>query len=512
MISLNDVDKNKTENAVEDSISTTLNDVDDHQASSSSSSTQQQQETVEQQFTSSEEPLFHNLGADDNMPLEIESFCVGCEKNGVTRLLFTKIPHFREVIISSFSCPHCGLRNQEVQFGGSYGSYGVTVTLHVEKKEDLNRQIVKSDYATLRIPEIDFEIPENTQKGTLTTVEGVISTAIENLLENQPARRVVQPAVAAKIDEFIERARKLISGEAFPFTLIIDDYSGNSNIEKLVTPHDPQILMKHYVRNTEQTEKMGLSLGAQHYLEGQQQQPEATKPTATSSNEKQLLASFSSIITNEKDAELLQEKLSTPDEIFTFTEKCYGCGTEGILRMMPLVVPYFKEIILMAFKCDHCGYKTTEVRAGGAISPQATKITLKVSNPEDLSRDILKSETASLDIPELELHVAQGSLGGKFTTVEGLLMNIKDKLTEVNQFRVGDSTREKETFSRFLATLDDMQNGKLLPWTLIIDDPVSNSYIQNLFAPDDDPFLTIEHYDRTFEQNEDLGLNDIKTD
>ncbi|KAF0978496.1 hypothetical protein FDP41_002316 [Naegleria fowleri] len=507
MISTND--KNNT-TTVEDSIDTTLNDVDDKASSSSQTQQQpQQHETTEQQFTSSEEPLFHTLGSDDNMPLEIESFCVGCEKNGVTRLLFTKIPHFREVIISSFNCPHCGLRNQEVQFGGSYGAYGVTITLKVEKKEDLNRQIVKSDYATLRIPEIDFEIPENTQKGTLTTVEGVISTAIDNLLENQPARRVIQPAVAAKIDEFIERARHLISGEGFPFTVIIDDYSGNSNIEKLVTPHDPQILIKHYARNKEQTEKMGLSLGAQHYIEGEQEQK---KTAETSTNEKQLLASFSSIITNEKDAELLQERLSTPDEIFTFTEKCYGCGTEGVLRMMPLVVPYFKEIILMAFKCDHCGYKTTEVRAGGAIAPQATKITLKVSNPEDLSRDVLKSETASLDIPELELHVAQGSLGGKFTTVEGLLMNIKEKLTEANQFRVGDSSAEKETFTRFLTTIDDMQNGKFFPWTLIIDDPVSNSYVQNLFAPDDDPYLTIEHYDRTFEQNEELGLNDIKTD
>ena len=51
---------------------------------------------------------------------EIESMCINCEENvlllpqssidgqGITRLLLTKIPFFREVIIMSFSCPHCG--------------------------------------------------------------------------------------------------------------------------------------------------------------------------------------------------------------------------------------------------------------------------------------------------------------------------------------------------------------------------------------------------------------------
>lgn len=55
-----------------------------------------------------------------------------------------------------------------------------------------------------------------------------------------------------------------------------------------------------------------------------------------------------------------------------------------------------------------------------------------------------------------------------------------------------------------------VEEGK--PFTLILDDPLANSYIQNLYAPDDDPNLTIEDYERTHDQNEDLGLNDIKTE
>lgn len=45
-----------------------------------------------------------------------------------------------------------------------------------------------------------------------------------------------------------------------------------------------------------------------------------------------------------------------------------------------------------------------------------------------------------------------------------------------------------------------------------MDDPAGNNYLQNLYAPDDDPQMTVEEYERTHEQNEELGLNDMKTE
>lgn len=50
------------------------------------------------------------------------------------------------------------------------------------------------------------------------------------------------------------------------------------------------------------------------------------------------------------------------------------------------------------------------------------------------------------------------------------------------------------------------------PFTLILEDPLANSYLQNLYAPDPDPNMTIETFDRTWDQNEDLGLNDMKVE
>lgn len=44
----------------------------------------------------------------------------------------------------------------------------------------------------------------------------------------------------------------------------------------------------------------------------------------------------------------------------------------------------------MAFTCSRCGYRTNEVKAGGAIAEKGKKHVLRVESLEDLSRDILK--------------------------------------------------------------------------------------------------------------------------
>ncbi len=48
---------------------------------------------------------------------------------GTTRLLLTRIPMFREVILSSFNCPHCGESNSQIQPGAPIQDKGVKFTL-----------------------------------------------------------------------------------------------------------------------------------------------------------------------------------------------------------------------------------------------------------------------------------------------------------------------------------------------------------------------------------------------
>lgn len=65
----------------------------------------------------------------------------------------------------SFACNECGYKNNEIQSGGEIAEKGIRITLKAESQADLNRQLVKSDYASVKIVELDFEIPPKSQKG-----------------------------------------------------------------------------------------------------------------------------------------------------------------------------------------------------------------------------------------------------------------------------------------------------------------------------------------------------------
>jgi zinc finger protein len=116
------------------------------------------------------------------------TLCMACGQTGVTRLLLTQIPYFREVILMSFLCDSCGFKNTEVQFGGEIKEKGCKRTLHLKEAEDLNRQLIKSDSASLYIPDVDFEIPAGTQRGVINTIEGILRKAVSGLSEGQEDR------------------------------------------------------------------------------------------------------------------------------------------------------------------------------------------------------------------------------------------------------------------------------------------------------------------------------------
>ena len=116
-----------------------------------------------------------------------------------------------------------------------------------------------------------------------------------------------------------------------------------------------------------------------------------------------------------------------------------------------------------------------------------------------------------MHIPELNFDLQQGTLGGRFTTLEGLLRQAYEQLwgRVYNPESDSSTSDEKEKFAVFLEKMKDAVEGKV-PFTLIMDDPLAASYIQNLYAPDTDPNMTIEDYERTKEQEEDLGIADMK--
>lgn len=83
----------------------------------------------------------------------------------------------------------------------------------------------------------------------------------------------------------------------------------------------------------------------------------------------------------------------------------------GNVQMCFSSIPFFKEIIIMAFICDFCGYRNSEIKEGAGCGDKAKRLTYTVSEPEDLNRDVFKSDTAKFTIKELDFDMAPGSLG-----------------------------------------------------------------------------------------------------
>ncbi|XP_076599369.1 zinc finger protein ZPR1 [Chaetodon auriga] len=424
--------------------------------------------------------LFKDISADNDdwEPTEIESMCMNCHQNGMTRLLLTRIPFFKEIIVSSFSCPNCSWSNTEIQSAGRIQDQGVCYALKIKSKKDLNREVVKADSATTRIPELDFEIPPFTQKGALSTVEGLLDRAVAGLEQDQPVRRATDPEVAEKIDEFIQKLRKLKEVEN-EFTLVIEDPSGNSFVENPVAPQKDEALTVSWFKRTAQQD-IQLGLKAEDDLD---EEPAGSDLDAMRS------------------------------EVLVFDTNCPECNAPASTNMKLVQIPHFKEVIIMATNCDSCGHRTNEVKSGGATEEQGTKITLHITDPSDMTRDVLKSETCSVAIPELEFELGMAAISGKFTTLEGLLKDIKELIVSKNPFICGDSstTDRVQKLNEFGEKLDKVIAGEMNVH-VILDDPAGNSYLQNVYAPEPDPEMTTERYTRSFEQNEELGLNDMKTE
>lgn len=440
-------------------------------------------------------PLFRDITAEDYDPeiTEIESLCLNCEAQGITRLFLTKIPFFREVIVSSFTCEECGYKNAELQPGGRIQDRGVSYKLTVKEKSDINRQVVQTSYATIKIPCLEFEIPPG--KAVLTTVEGIIDRAVEGLEQDQVLRRIQHPEVAAQIDAFVVKLKNLKEVET-SWQMIVEDPSGNSFVENPRAPQrDYQLIVAHFARTRAQDEQVG-----------------CWDEAAGDENTPGGAGGDGQVVTHHVGQDD-GEGFNTQNEVLTFRTNCPNCGSPCDTNMKLVNIPFFKEVIIMATVCDKCGHRENEVKSSGGVEPQGQLMSLVVNTPEDMARDVLKSETAGLRIPELDFDMEPGTLGGKFTTVEGLLQDVKNQLSN-NPFFGGDSSQSNMSsrLRDFCQKLDDIVSGKIKGYHFVLDDPAGNSFIQSLCAPDPDPQLHEEKYERSWEHNEELGLNDMKTE
>jgi zinc finger protein len=397
-------------------------------------------------------------------------------------------------------------------------THGIRWTLHVTSEQDWKRQVWISDYATIRIPKIELEIPPPFSSmtsndhyyslpdyafssGRITTVEGIWLRAVEDLQTQTDDKNEA-------LKSYLEH-RLLPLRQDTDFVVELEDPSGMSRIEWRVSEDigepgmwiskapemDQQLQMTRFVRSKEQNEWLGLT---------RQEEEEAT-----TNDVEDTCCAENPCMDNETSA-------IGKDEVIKLPSNCPCCGYPGENRIHCTDIPHFKQVVIIAFTCVRCGYKTNQVQSGlVGIEEKGKRIVLHCKTWDDLSRSVLLSDTCHIQIPELSLQVEGSSFRSKWTTVEGVVRDIVDHIQSQYSYYVsgeGDSVDNKEQrekwqvfLQRLKSLVPEEQEQSHIDFTLVLDDPAGNSFIQNIYAPEQDPQMEIETYERTKEMNEALG-------
>lgn len=205
---------------------------------------------------------------------------------------------------------------------------GVVYTTRILTRTDLDRQIVRSPTCEVTIPEFELTLPP-TQRGQLTTAEGLIRDIVSDLSIDQPLRKIQNEAAYEAVQKIVDGLSEIIGdgddgGDtestakpeilARSFTVELNDPAGNSFIQFLGSVSDPKWNFKTYHRTLEQNVQLGLVSGdgddGENGDEGEQDKGNGQEVGK--------------------------------DEIFVFSGVCSSCGHEIETKMKKVNIPYFK--------------------------------------------------------------------------------------------------------------------------------------------------------------------------
>ena len=196
-----------------------------------------------------------------------------------------------------------------------------------------------------------------TNRGQLTTVEGLLRDVVTDLNTDQPLRRIQDEEGWKRIEELLDKIRAILGSDdeeeddssgmktraekdadlppMHPITLKLDDPSGNSFIEFVGSMADPKWNLRTYIRTLEQNIALGL-VGVDDEVA---RKNEETKQRVT-------IQARAYLDVVEKGEEAVGEdgivKPITDDEIFVFPGVCSSCGNPIETNMKKVNIPYFK--------------------------------------------------------------------------------------------------------------------------------------------------------------------------
>ena len=151
---------------------------------------------------------------------------------------------------------------------------------------------------------------------------------------------------------------------------------------------------------------------------------------------------------------------------------CPLCNTEIEYIYQTENIPYFSDILIISAICSSCGYKYVDTQLLKTNEP--VRYIVAVDTEEDLGIRIVRSMSASLEIPELGVRIDPGP------ACQGFVSNIEGVLDRIRQIVEGallwGEVEERKNAQVLLEKIEGVKCGAI-PITLILEDRCGNSAI-----------------------------------
>ena len=159
--------------------------------------------------------------------IPVDGLCPTCgQATLLLRTLPMEIPFFGDALQTATLCRSCTYRQADLIL--SREGSPLRYELRVESPDDLDARVVRSGSGTIRVPEVGMTVePGPRAEAFVSNAEGVLRR-LQDII-GFAMRHADSEVSRKKAKRLAGRVDRMIAGQT-PFTLIIDDPTGNSAI------------------------------------------------------------------------------------------------------------------------------------------------------------------------------------------------------------------------------------------------------------------------------------------
>lgn len=175
------------------------------------------------------------LLAQSQLLAEAEGRCTACGSAGKTALVGVDIAAFGQATLVWTRCGHCGAEEVAPCGGGAGEARRAVYSVRLTRARDLGRFVLKSEQATVTVPELALEIPA--RRAQATTIGRILADTVQDLQLDQAARQQLAPGVHAAIEVLCGRIAAVLAAAAaggempVALSLVLEDPTGQSIVE-----------------------------------------------------------------------------------------------------------------------------------------------------------------------------------------------------------------------------------------------------------------------------------------